>query len=164
MRDVVLIAAVGTNRAIGRENRLLWNLPEDMRHFREKTNGRPVVMGRKTWESLPDAFRPLPGRLNIVVSRNPTYRAQGAVLAASLDEALGAAGDVPEIFVIGGAELYRQAMPAARRLCLTEVMDAPEADAFFPAVKADEWEEMSRESGRFAGSGREFAFVDYRRR
>lgn len=164
MRDVVLIAAVGANQAIGRGNRLLWHLPEDMRHFREKTRGRPVVMGRKTWESLPDAFRPLPGRLNIVVSRNPAYVAHGAVLAASLDEALIAAGDAPEIFVIGGAELYRQAMPVARCLCLTEVMDAPEADAFFPEIRADEWEEVSRENGFSAGSGQEFTFVNYRRR
>ena len=83
-----LIAAVAKNRAIGKDNTLLWHLPEDMRHFRETTRGKPVIMGRKTWESLPDSFRPLPGRHNIVVSRNPAYQAPGATLAASLEEAI----------------------------------------------------------------------------
>ena len=83
-----LIAAVARNRAIGKDNRLLWHLPEDMRHFREITRGKPLIMGRKTWESLPEKFRPLPGRLNVVVSRDPLYPATGAILASSLEAAL----------------------------------------------------------------------------
>src|SRR5664279_953713 len=107
-----LIAAVAKNRVIGNNNQLLWHLPEDMRHFRETTRGKPVIMGRKTWESLPDSFRPLPGRLNIVVSRNAAYQAPGATLAGSIDDAIRRIGDdAREIFVIGGEELYRQAMP-----------------------------------------------------
>src|SRR5512145_126071 len=116
-----LIAAVAKNRVIGNNNQLLWHLPEDMRHFRETTRGKPVIMGRKTWESLPDSFRPLPGRLNIVVSRNRAYRPEGAELAASLDEAVVKAGAANEIFVIGGGELYRQAMPIAGKLYITEI-------------------------------------------
>jgi dihydrofolate reductase len=161
---VALIAAVGLNRAIGRKGGLLWRLPEDMRHFREKTRGKPVVMGRKTWESLPEAFRPLPGRVNIVVSRNRGYPVRGALLAASLEDALLTATGAPEVFVIGGAELYRQAIPLARRLYLTEIADGPEADTFFPEVSADEWEETSRQAVRAAGPCPDFAFVEYRRR
>ncbi|MDR1367868.1 MAG: dihydrofolate reductase [Candidatus Accumulibacter sp.] len=161
---VALIAAVGLNRAIGRNGGLLWRLPEDMRHFRDKTRGKPVVMGRKTWESLPKAFRPLPGRLNVVVSRNREYSARGALLAASLEDALLAVSDAPEIFVIGGAELYRQAMPIAHRLYLTEVADHPRADAFFPEIDTDAWEEVLRESVLTTGTESEFAFVEYRRR
>jgi dihydrofolate reductase len=98
------------------------------------------------------------------VSHNRSYAARGALLAASLDDALLAAGDTPEVFVIGGAELYRQAMPLARRLYLTEVADRPEADAFFPEVNADEWEEASRQSVRATERAPDFAFVEYRRR
>jgi dihydrofolate reductase len=164
LRTVALIAAVGLNRAIGKDGQLLWRLPEDMRHFRDTTRGKPVVMGRKTWESLPETFRPLPGRLNIVVTHNREYSARGALVAASLGDALQMAGDAPEIFVIGGAELYRQAMPIAHRLHLTEVADRPDADAFFPEVNADAWEEVSREAVRAAGTVPDFAFVEYRRR
>ena len=100
-----LIAALASNRAIGKDNELLWHLPEDMRHFRETTRGKPVIMGRKTWESLPESFRPLPGRHNIVVSRDPAYPASGATLAGSLADALrqaAAKSNAEEVFVIGG--------------------------------------------------------------
>ena len=137
-----LIAAVARNHVIGNNNQLLWHLPEDMRHFRETTRGKPVIMGRKTWESLPDSFRPLPGRHNIVVSRNPAYQAPGATLAVSLEEAILKAEESSEVFVIGGAELYRQAMPLADRLYLTEIADSFEGDAFFPEVLLEEWVEM----------------------
>lgn len=166
-----LIAAVARNRAIGRENQLLWHLPEDMRYFRETTRGKTVIMGRKTWESLPAAFRPLPGRQNIVVSRNAAYAAPGAILAGSLDEALRAAQDGesedPEVFVIGGAELYRQALPRADRLYLTEVADDCPGDAFFPAVLPTEWAELTRRPGPVASGAPPapaFDFVVYARR
>ena len=111
---ISLIAAVAKNLAIGKDGQLLWHLPEDMRYFRETTRGKPVIMGRKTWESLPDVFRPLPGRRNIVISRNPAYDAPGATLAGSLEEAVRLAQDDAEVFVIGGAEIYRQALPLAQ--------------------------------------------------
>ena len=139
-----LIAAVARNRAIGKDNQLLWHLPEDMRHFRETTRGKPVVMGRKTWESLPEKFRPLPGRQNIVVSRDPAYKAHGADLAGSLEGALALAGGAEEVFVIGGEQLYRAALPFADRLYLTEVELEPEADAFFPELNPAVWQEVER--------------------
>lgn len=160
---ISLIAAVAQNRAIGKDNQLLWHLPEDMRYFRETTRGKTVIMGRKTWESLPAAFRPLPGRRNIVVTRDRQYVAEGAVLVHSLEEAIGAADDDGETFVIGGAELYRLALPLAQRLYLTEVAQTCTGDAFFPEIPGAEWQEVSRSQQR-GESGIEFAFVVYQRR
>ena len=158
-----LIAAVARNRVIGNNNQLLWHLPEDMRHFRETTRGKPVIMGRKTWESLPDSFRPLPGRLNVVVSRNPVYQAPGATIARSVEDAMLCAGDALEIFLIGGEELYRQAMPKADRLYLTEVEADFAGDAFFPEVPKHDWDEISRKAQQGAAEPA-FSFVVYQRR
>lgn len=146
---LILIVVLAKDRAIGRGNRLLWSLPADMAHFREATKGATVIMGRKTWESLPPKFRPLPGRHNIVISRQADYEAEGAVLVHSLDDAVTEARhkDAP-IFVIGGAEIYAQAMPLAERLVLTEVDDTvADADAFFPVIDADAWREVERKKG-----------------
>ncbi len=162
MATLALIAAVARNRAIGKDNRLLWHLPDDMRHFRETTRGRPVIMGRRTWESLPEKFRPLPGRLNIVVSRNPAYSAPGAVLAHSLASAVSAAGSEGEVFVIGGEELYRQALPLAGRLYLTEIDAEFSGDAFFPPIPLSEWLETSR-SQTACHDGLTYAFAVYQR-
>ncbi|WP_300454158.1 dihydrofolate reductase [Accumulibacter sp.] len=167
---ISLIAALARNRSIGQEQRLLWHLPEDMRHFRETTLGKTVVMGRKTWESLPPAYRPLPNRHNIVVSRNLAYQAGGATLAHSIDEALRLAGDADEVFVIGGEDLYRQTLPLACRLYLTEIADDFPGDAFFPEVAPDEWREVSRRTGNAPSNrddrreaGPSFDFVVYER-
>ncbi len=160
---ISLIAALARNRAIGKNGQLLWHLPEDMRHFRETTRGKPVIMGRKTWESLPDSFRPLPGRHNIVISRNPAYVAPGATLVSSLNDAMREAGEALEVFVIGGAELYRQALPIADRLYLTEIAEDFDGDVFFPDVRPEVWEEISR-TARQGTSGPAFSFVAYRRR
>ena len=160
---ISLIAALAANRAIGKDNELLWQLPEDMRNFRETTRGKPVIMGRKTWESLPEAFRPLPGRHNIVVSRDPDYQAAGATLAGSLADALGQAADVEEVFVIGGGELYSQALPLASRLYLTEIAQDFAGDVFFPDVPPQDWQEISRQPGQ-SSSGLGFAFVVYQRK
>jgi len=145
---ISLIAVVARNRVIGRQQQLLWHLPEDMRHFRATTSGKPVIMGRKTWESLPDAFRPLPGRHNIVVSRNPAYRPGGASPATSIAEALDLARTAGEVFIIGGAELYRQTLAMAQRLYLTEVAAEARGDAFFPELPPGQWQEVSRRAGR----------------
>ena len=126
---------------IGKDNRLLWNIPEDMAHFKALTAGHTVVMGRKTWESLPPRFRPLPGRRNIVISRQADYTAPGAEVADSLENALklastpGPAADsmvATTVFIIGGEQIYRQAMAVADRLEITEVDLEPEGDAWFP--------------------------------
>lgn len=157
---LALIAACARGGVIGIDNRLPWHLPEDMKFFRETTRGKPVIMGRKTWESLPAAFRPLPGRLNIVVSRNADYPVPGATLVDSLPAALAAAGDADVAFVIGGADLFRQALPLAGRLVLTEIDREYPGDTFFPPFDRQAWREVSRES-HIAGSGLPFAFVIY---
>ncbi|MBL8396592.1 MAG: dihydrofolate reductase [Candidatus Accumulibacter sp.] len=158
-----LIAAVARNRAIGKDRRLLWHLPEDMRYFKEKTLGKPVIMGRKTWESLPAAFRPLPGRRNIVVSANASYPASGATWAYSIEQALTLTQDADETMIIGGAELYRQTLPLANRLYLTEVDQDYEADAHFPEIPATEWQEVSRRAGSPPAGGPAYDFVVYDR-
>ena len=128
---VSLIAIVARNGGIGRGNALLWRLSEDLKHFKRTTLGHPVVMGRKTWDSI---GRPLPGRRNIVVTRDPQWHASGAERAGSLDEALALARGEAKVFVIGGAQIYAQALPLADELVLTEVdADAADADVFFPA-------------------------------
>ncbi len=166
---ISLIAVVARNRAIGLNQKLLWHLPEDMRHFRATTDGKPVIMGRKTWESLPPAFRPLPNRHNIVISRSPAYRPRGATCAGSLDEAIRLAGSASEVFIIGGAELYRQTLPLAKRLYLTEVFEDLAGDSFFPEVPRAEWREVSRHAGNAqspkgkAGEVPAFDFVVYER-
>jgi dihydrofolate reductase len=121
MTEVVIIAAVAKNRVIGKDNQLIWNIPEDMAHFKALTAGHTVIMGRKTWESLPPRFRPLPGRRNIVISRQADYSAPDAELAESLEIALKMASTVAFAFVIGGEQIYRQAMAVADRLEITEV-------------------------------------------
>lgn len=131
---LTLIAAVARNGTIGNNNQLLWQEPLDQRHFRAATLGHPVVMGRKTWDSLPARFRPLPGRTNVVVTRQTDWAASGALAAASLDAALAMLAAWDEVFVIGGGELYCEALPLADRLVLTEVdVVVPDADTFFPA-------------------------------
>ena len=160
---LILIAAMAKGRVIGREvdgvGTLPWHLPEDMQHFRELTTGKPVIMGRKTWESLPERFRPLPGRLNIVVTRNPDYGAPGATVAGSVDAALAACAPAPEAFVIGGAELYRQAITRADRLELTEIeLDVADGDTHFPAIDPACWNEIRR-SSHVAKNGLAYAFV-----
>ena len=137
---IALIAAIGKNRELGRSGELVWHLPDDMRHFKELTLGHPVIMGRKTWESLPERFRPLPDRTNIVVTRQEGYTAEGATVDASLEDALASAAladGVDEIFIIGGGELYAAALPLADRLYLTLVEATADADTFFPPYEQD---------------------------
>ena len=158
---LTLIAAVARNGVIGKDNRLPWHLPADLKHFKELTTGHAVIMGRKTWESLPAKFRPLPGRGNIVVTRNGAFRAEGAIVCTSLADAIAAAsGD--EAFVIGGAELYKAALPLADRLQLTEIDAEYEGDTWFPAVDKSMWRETAREAHcDEAGPG--YAFVTYQK-
>ncbi len=139
---ISIIAAMARNRVIGHENRLPWRLPADLQHFKAMTMGKPMVMGRKTWESLPGL---LPGRPHIVVSRNRNYRAEGATLAHSLEEAIEAAGRVDELMIVGGANLYAQALSHARRMYLTLIDAAVEGDAWFPPFDEAEWRETARE-------------------
>jgi dihydrofolate reductase len=139
---VSIIVATDDRGGIGRDGQLPWRLPDDLQRFKRITMGKPVVMGRRTWESI---GRPLPGRRNIVISGRPGFAAPGATVAGSLDEALRAAGDVPEVCVIGGAEIYRLALPLAQEIHLTRVHALVDADAFFPALDPAEWEEIGRD-------------------
>lgn len=159
-----LIASVARDGAIGRGNELLWRDPADLRHLRATTLGCPVLMGRRTWDSLPPKFRPLPGRRNVVLTRQPGFEAPGAEVAAGLDAALALVADAPRVWVLGGAQLYAQALPRADELVLTEI-DATfdGADAHFPAWRRDEWDEVERRPGTGA-YGTPFAIVTYRRR
>ena len=160
---VSLIAAVARRGVIGRDGGIPWRLPEDMARFRELTVGHPVVMGRRTWESLPDQFRPLPGRGNVVVTRNPDWSAQGADRAGSVEDALELLESEPHVFVIGGGEIYAAALPFAEELLLTEIDADVEGDTTFPAWERDDFEEVERRE-RVAEGGTRFAFVRYVRR
>jgi dihydrofolate reductase len=159
MPRINLIFARAANGVIGKDNTMPWHLPEDLAHFKRLTQGSPVVMGRKTWDSLPPRFRPLPGRINIVVTRQSNWLAVGALRAAGLPEALSLCGDAPDIWVIGGAEIYRQAEPMAVRAEVTEIAQNFEGDAFAPVLGAD-WQEAAR-NAQLAASGLAFSFVTY---
>lgn len=139
---ISIIVAMSSNRVIGIENRLPWRLPADLKHFKSLTVGKPIVMGRKTWESLPGL---LPDRLHIVVTKDPTYSAEGGVVVHSIPEAIAAAGDVPEIMIVGGAAFYEQMIPLADRMYLTLVHADISGDAWFPEYDENQWHEVSRE-------------------
>lgn len=157
MNQVTLVAAVAKNGCIGKDGHLPWHLPEDMKHFKELTTGKVVVMGRKTWESLPEKFRPLPDRKNVVVTRQEGYSVPAGVeLTSNLEDYLDLNFD-EEICVIGGAEIYKLAMDRATDLELTEIDKDIEGDVFFPKFNKAEWQEVSRE----ARDG--FAFVHYQK-
>jgi dihydrofolate reductase len=140
---ISLIAALDRNRLIGAGNRLPWHLPADLAHFKRLTLGRPVLMGRRTWESL---GRPLPGRRNIVLTRDAGFQAPGCVAVHDIESALAAAGRVDEVFVIGGAAFYAQMLPRARRMYLTLVEAEFSGDAWFPAFDPEDWRETASEA------------------
>ena len=159
--NISLIAGVASNGAIGRANELLWRLPADLARFKALTLGHAVIMGRKTWDSLPTKFRPLPGRRNLVLTRNSDVHLDGAEQFGSLDAALAACAGQERVFVIGGAEIYALALPLADRLELTEVdLSSPDADSFFPAWDRAAFRQITRESGRNA-DGLRYDFVTY---
>ncbi len=141
---IAYVVAMDDNRLIGRDNALPWRLPDDMAWFRRQTLGKPCIMGRKTYDSLPPRFRPLPGRLNIVVTRNVDYDAPGAMVVHSIEDALRAAGDVEEIIIVGGADLFRRLMPVVDRLYLTQVHGTAAGDVFFPEYDHAQWREIFR--------------------
>jgi dihydrofolate reductase len=158
---LALIAAVAANGVIGREGRLPWRLPDDLRRFRALTTGHAIIMGRRTWESLPHA---LPDRQNIVITRQEGYRAASASIASSIDEALSAVAYAPPAFCIGGGELYRAALPLVRTAHITEIARAFDGDATFPALDPRHWVETAREARVHEGEPSfAYAFVTYER-
>lgn len=159
-RSLSIIAAVARNGVIGIGNRLPWRLPEDLKHFKRLTLGHHLIMGRKTYESI---GRPLPGRVSIILTRDTGYRAESGLTAGSVEAALALCGDDPEVFVVGGAQLYAQLLPLADRLYLTEIEADFTGDAFFPRIDRAQWEEIGREP-HVSDKGLAYAFVTYQRR
>lgn len=164
---LALMAAKATNNVIGRNNALPWYLPNDLKYFKQVTLGKPIIMGRNTWESLKKA---LPGRTNIVITRQPDYHAEGAKVVASLDQALVLAEQVAlidgrdEVVVIGGAQIYQLALPRTDRLYLTEVHADVEGDTWFPEVDASQWREITRDDFPAEGPNPyDYSFVVYDR-
>ncbi len=146
---ISIIVATAENNVIGKDNTLIWHLPADMKFFKEKTTGHIIITGRKNYESIPEKFRPLPNRTNIVVSRQTNYTAPGAIVVSSIEDALkkaSATGD-DEIFIIGGAEIYKQSLHLADRVYLTKIYSTFEGDAFFPELTTEIWKETHRSKG-----------------
>nr|WP_315187173.1 dihydrofolate reductase [uncultured Albidiferax sp.] len=162
MTRLHLIFARAANGVIGIHGTLPWHLPEDMAHFKRTTLGCPVIMGRKTWDSLPARFRPLPGRLNIVVTRQADWQAEGALRAGSIAEGMALCPADGDAWVIGGAEIYAQALPLAQSAVVTEIAADFDGDAFAPQFGPD-WVEARREA-HTSSTGLSFSFVHYLQR
>ena len=167
MIRLAVIVAAAENGVIGRNNALPWHLPQDLRYFKRVTMGKPIVMGRKTFESI---GRPLPGRTNIVITRNPDFTTEGVRVVASLDEALRLAGDIAlidgaqELVVIGGVEIYKASIPRADRLYITEVHASVPGDAFLPEIDWSHWSEVGREHHAASDANPyDYSFVVYNR-
>ncbi len=159
MAQLTIVVATDAQRGIGINNTLPWRLPEDLAHFKRITLGHPIIMGRKTFDSI---GRPLPNRRNIVVTRNAGWRHDGVEAVSSLAAALALAGDIPAC-VIGGAQIYAEALPHADRLIVTEIGKAFNCDAFFPTIDANQWKEVAREQYHSEPNGFDYAFVTYQR-
>ena len=159
MGHLSIIVATDAANGIGIRNTLPWRLPEDLAFFKRTTTGHPIIMGRKTFESI---GRPLSNRRNIVVSRNPAWRHEGVESASSLAAAVQLAGDGPA-FIIGGAQIYAEALPRATRLLVTAIDKRFDCDAFFPAIDPQHWKEVAREPHHSAENDFDFAFVTYER-
>ena len=160
MSVVTLVLAMAENGVIGNRGGLPWHIPDDLRRFKQLTLGKPCIMGRRTWESLPR--KPLPGRTNIVVTRDKSFSAEGAVIVHSLEEALAHTRDAPEVAIIGGAELFKQAIPLANRVDLTEVRAEIEGDTRMPAFDRTIWKERARED-HVTAEGVSYSFVTLER-
>jgi dihydrofolate reductase len=168
MTRLTIVAAVASNLALGKNNQLLWHLPADLQFFKKTTLNHPIIMGRKTYESI---GRPLPRRLNIVISRQLDLQIDGCVVVPNLPAATALAEQMehqpadiaPEIFIIGGGDIYAQALPLAQRMVLTEVKRDFDADVFFPAFDQTQWQEISREPNHDETTGLDYDFVNYHR-
>ncbi len=159
MASLSLIVAIAKNRVIGVNNTLPWHLPEDLKRFRALTTGHHIIMGRKTYDSL---GRLLPGRTTVIVTRNPDYKVEGAIVVHSLEAAIEACGDDNEAFLIGGAELYKDGLKLANKLYITEIDAEYEGDAFFPEFDMLEWRAGERETHQ-ADKGLGFSYITYQR-
>ncbi len=160
-QSVAIIVAMAGNRIIGINNTLPWHIPADLQHFKKLTMGHHMIMGRKTFESI---GKPLPGRTTVVMTRNHELRISGCIMAHKLEEAIAACADDDQLFIVGGAELYAQALPLADTLYITEIQQAVEGDAYFPVFNKNEWLEVSREKyNQETPQPLEYHFATYRR-
>ena len=160
MNNISLIVAVSANHVIGKDNTLPWHLPEDLKRFRALTTGHHIIMGRKTYASL---GRLLPDRTTVIVTRNPNFHVEGAIIAHSLPEAIEVCAKDSEAFIIGGAELYQQGLDYAQKLYLTQVETVVDGDAFFPPIDVNVWQEIARES-HVSVKGLEFSYLTFVRK
>ena len=160
MPIISLIVATAKNGVIGINNTLPWHLPEDLKRFKALTMGHHIIMGRKTYESL---GRLLPGRTTVIITRNKSYKVEGAIIAHSLQDAVKYCGNDDEVFLIGGAELYQEGLKFVHRLYITEIQDEFAGDAFFPALDFNQWQETLREA-HVSENGLVFAYITYQRR
>ena len=159
MPKINLIYARAANGVIGKDNAMPWHLPEDLAHFKRLTQGWPVIMGRKTWDSLPVRFRPLPGRSNVVITRQTDWQEAGAQPASSLTEALAQCSQSEQVWIIGGAQIYAQAEPLANRIEVTEIAQDFDGDAFAPTLN-EAWRETAR-TAHVSSQGLPFSFVTF---
>ena len=164
---ISMIAAVATNRVIGKDNDLVWRLPDDMKYFMETTQNHFVIMGRKNYESIPHKYRPLPNRVNIIVTRQDDYSAPDCVITNTIEEAIDYAKEQnqEEVFVIGGGQIYKQALPLAHKLYITEIKEHFDGDTYFPDFDHRQWDELSRKHhGKDEKHKHDFDFVIYKRK
>ncbi len=159
MAQLTIVVAVDAKHGIGINNNLPWRLPEDLAHFKRTTIGHPVIMGRKTFDSI---GRPLPNRRNIVITRNPGWKHEGVEATSSLDAAIALIGDTPAC-IIGGAQIFAEALPHCERLIVTEIDKTFDCDTFFPPIDPTQWKEVARERHHSASNGFDYAFVTYQR-
>lgn len=157
---LTIVVAIDSQRGIGVKNALPWHLPEDLAHFKKTTTGHPIIMGRKTFDSI---GRPLPNRRNIVITRNREWKHEGVDAVTSLEAAIALAGNA-DAFVIGGAQIFIEALPRVDRLIVTEIEKTFNCDTFFPQIDADHWQEVARERHQSAKTGLPYAYVTYQRR
>lgn len=160
MTQLSIIVAMDAQRGIGIGNTLPWRLPEDLAHFKRVTSGHPIIMGRKTFDSI---GRPLPNRRNIVITRNPDWRHDGVETVGSVEAAVALVGEQPA-YIIGGAEIYRQSLPLAQQLIVTEIKKTYQCDAFFPEFDRSQWEETARVEEASLSADLQYAFVTLRRK
>ena len=163
---ISLIAAIGKNNELGKNNTLVWSMPTDLKYFREKTSGHPVIMGRKTFESIVARIgKPLPGRRNIIITRNTDYKPSGTEIVHSLKDAVSLVKAESEAFIIGGAEIYKDAIPFADRIYLTQVETEIEGDAYFPDVTIDKWDlKRAVSNKKDAKNEHDYTFLIYERK
>lgn len=165
--EIAMIAAVAENGVIGKDNDLVWSLPDDMKYFMNTTKNHFILLGRKNYESLPPKFRPLPNRTNVVITRQPAFQLDNAFVVHSLDDAIALCKkeNQERIFVIGGGQIYKQALPKTDTLYITEIHQAFEGDTYFPEYDKNEWNEVSREHhGKDDRHKYSFDFVIYKRK